>query len=192
MDVGAWLRRLGLERYEATFRDNGVDETVLPSRTADDLKEMGVSGVGHRRKLLDAIALFRTPGTGESPQSADAPSAAANLARDTAERRQVTVMFCDLVGSTALATRLDPEDLREVISAYQRSVAEVVRRFDGFVAKYLGDGVLAYFRSRRTRIDRGGGRSQDTSTSASACWHRDRTRHCRRSSRDGSGARGGG
>jgi class 3 adenylate cyclase len=145
MDVGSWLRSLGLERYEAIFRDNGVDATVLPSLTADDLKEMGVSGVGHRRKLLDAIALFRTPGAGESPQSPDATLAAANLARDTAERRQVTVMFCDLVGSTALAARLDPEDLRDVIAAYQKCATEVIRRFDGFVAKYLGDGVLAYF-----------------------------------------------
>jgi hypothetical protein len=97
MDVGSWLRGLGLERYVATFRDNGVDERVLPSLTADDLKEMGVSGVGHRRKLLDAIALLRTAGAGASPPSSDAPLVANNHARDTAERRQVTVMFCDLV-----------------------------------------------------------------------------------------------
>jgi class 3 adenylate cyclase/predicted ATPase len=145
MDLGAWLRSLGLERYEATFRDNGVDETVLPSLTAEDLKEMGVSGVGHRRKLLDALALLRTPGAGGSPPSPDAPLAATNLAKDTAERRQVTVMFCDMVGSTALAARLDPEDLRDIIAAYQRTATEVIRRCDGFVAKYLGDGVLVYF-----------------------------------------------
>jgi hypothetical protein len=162
MEVGSWLRGLHLERYEATFRDNGVDETVLPSLTADDLKEMGVSGVGHRRKLLDAIALLRTPVVGESPKSPDAPLAAANFAKDTAERRQVTVMFCDLVGSTALASRLDPEDLREVISAYQRSVAEVVRRFDGFVAKYLGDGSCLLRVSARSRGRRGTGRPRRT------------------------------
>jgi class 3 adenylate cyclase len=167
MDVGAWLRSLGLERYEATFRDNGVDATVLPSLTADGLKEMRVSGVGHRRKLLDAIALLRTSGAGE-PQSPIAPLAATSYAQDAAERRQVTVMFCDSVGSTALAARLDPEDLRDVITAYQKSATEVIRRFDGFVGKFLGDGVLAYFgypqahedgtgRARRARRGRGGG-----------------------------------
>src|SRR6516162_4336841 len=102
MDVGAWLRSLGLERYEAAFRENEIDETVLPKLTAEDLKELGVGALGHRRKLLDA--------------SAKAPSlvlpAADRTAKDTAERRQVTVMFSDLVGSTALAARMDPEDLR--------------------------------------------------------------------------------
>jgi class 3 adenylate cyclase/predicted ATPase len=131
MDVGAWLRSLGLERYEAVFRENEIDETVLPTLTADDLKDLGVGIVGHRRKVLDAIAALR----------ADANT----LPKDAAERRQVTVMFSDLVGSTALSARMDPEDLREVISAYQNCVAEIVRRFGGFVAKYLGDGVLVYF-----------------------------------------------
>src|SRR5215472_3106857 len=115
MDVVVWLRSLGLGRYEAAFRDNEIDETVLPSLTAEDLKDLGVSVVGHRRKLLDAIAALR---------------------------RQVTVMFCDLVGSTALSTQFDPEDLRTLFGQYHLAVKEAVAAFDGFVAKYMGDGVL--------------------------------------------------
>ena len=144
MDVGGWLRSLGLEQYEAAFRDNDIDDTVLSSLTAGDLKELGIRTVGHRRKLLDAIALLRTDAIGKAP-APEAPPAPASRAHDTAERRQVTVMFSDLVGSTALSARMDPEDLREVISAYQKCVAETVQRFGGFVAKYMGDGVLVYF-----------------------------------------------
>jgi class 3 adenylate cyclase len=141
-DVGGWLRGLGLGQYEATFRENEIDQSVLPSLTAEDLKELGIGALGHRRKLLDAIALLRAEPAAK-PTSAEAPSAVPP--QDTAERRQVTVMFSDLVGSTALSARMDPEDLREVISAYQKCVAETVRRFGGFVAKYMGDGVLVYF-----------------------------------------------
>ena len=144
MDVGGWLRRLGLEQYEAAFRENEIDDTVLPSLTAEDLKDLGVGFVGHRRKLLDAIAALRADASAKRRLS-DAPPATDKYAQDTAERRQVTVMFSDLVGSTALSARMDPEDLREVISAYQKCVAETVRRFGGFVAKYMGDGVLVYF-----------------------------------------------
>ncbi len=144
MDVGGWLRSLGLERYEAAFRENEIDDTVLPSLTAEDLKELGVGILGHRRKLLDAIAALRADANAKAP-SLDARPAIDTSPRDTAERRQVTVMFSDLVGSTALSARMDPEDLREVISAYQKCVAETVRRFGGFVAKYMGDGVLVYF-----------------------------------------------
>jgi len=144
MDVGDWLRSLGLEQYEAAFRDNAIDASILPSLTAEDFKELGIGTVGHRRKLLDAIAALRVDAKAKQPAS-DAASLADRPATDTAERRQVTVMFCDLVGSTALAARMDPEDLREVISAYQKCVAETVRRFGGFVAKYMGDGVLVYF-----------------------------------------------
>ena len=147
MDLGSWLRGLGLERYEATFRENDVDETVLPNLTAEDLKELGVASLGHRRKLLDAIAVLRTDANGKSPSAdvATASSAPSISPEDRAERRQVTVMFSDLVGSTALSARMDPEDLREVISAYQKCAAETVGRFGGFVAKYMGDGVLVYF-----------------------------------------------
>jgi class 3 adenylate cyclase/predicted ATPase len=147
MDIVVWLRSLGLGRYEAAFRDNEIDETVLPSLTHENLKELGVSALGHRLKLLDAIAALRNDASGKalSVDAATPSSALSALREDRAERRQVTVMFSDLVGSTALSARLDPEDLREVISAYQKSVAETVRRFDGFVAKYMGDGVLVYF-----------------------------------------------
>ncbi len=153
MDVADWLRGLGLEQYEPAFRANEIDERVLPSLTAEDLKDLGVTLVGHRRRLLDAIAALgsplpnpplpgRVPGiTGEGRVGAEA------------ERRQLTVMFCDLVGSTALSARLDPEDLREVIAAYHRAVAEIVAGLDGFVAKYMGDGVLVYFGYPRAHED---------------------------------------
>jgi class 3 adenylate cyclase/predicted ATPase len=144
MDLAGWLRSLGLEQYEAAFRENAIDDMVLPSLTAEDLKDLGVGLVGHRRKLLDAIAALRAEANAKTPPY-DAVAAVDRSATDTAERRQVTVMFCDLVGSTALSARMDLEDLREVISGYQTCVAETVRRFDGFVAKYMGDGVLVYF-----------------------------------------------
>src|SRR6185312_10350530 len=147
MDVVVWLRSLGLGKYEAVFRENEIDETVLPNLTAEDLKELGVTALGHRRKLLDAIAALRADASGKAPSAdvtttSSAPSASPE---DHAERRQVTVMFSDLVGSTALSARMDPEDLREVISAYQKCVTDSVQRFGGFVAKYMGDGVLVYF-----------------------------------------------
>src|SRR6266699_5450156 len=144
MDLGGWLRSLGLGQYEAAFRDNAIDDTVLPNLTAEDLKDLGVDIVGHRRKLLDAIAALRADASAKAPPL-DALPATDITAKDTAERRQVTVMFSDLVGSTALSARMDPEDLREVISAYQKCVAETVQRFGGYVAKYMGDGVLVYF-----------------------------------------------
>jgi hypothetical protein len=111
MDIGGWLRRLGLEQYEAAFRENKIDDTVLPGLTVEDLKDLGVGLVGDRRKLLDAIAALRAEASAPTPLS-DASLATDKAAKDTAERRQVTVMFSDLVGSTALAARMDPEDLR--------------------------------------------------------------------------------
>ena len=149
MDVVAWLRGLGLEQYAPAFRDNDVDVEVLPALTTDDLISIGVTSVGHRRKLLAAIASL-----GAAPPAGTvraAPRDAPTLA--DAERRQLTVMFCDLVGSTELSSRLDPEDLREVIGAYHRAVADVVRSLDGFVAKYMGDGVLIYFGYPRAHED---------------------------------------
>jgi class 3 adenylate cyclase len=147
MDIVVWLRRLNLGKYEAVFRENDIDETVLPSLTDEHLKELGVASLGHRVKLLDAVAALRTgtspPGPSGDPKAPQgAPSASAE---ERAERRQVTVMFSDLVGSTALSARMDPEDLREVISSYQKCVAETVQRFGGYVAKYMGDGVLIFF-----------------------------------------------
>jgi class 3 adenylate cyclase/predicted ATPase/ABC-type transport system involved in cytochrome c biogenesis ATPase subunit len=156
MEVGDWLRSLGLGQYEATFRDNGIDGAVLPKLTVDDLKDLGVAAVGHRRKILSAIEELNFPSVvpddvagaplSRSPSPADA-------ARDTAERRQLTVMFCDLVGSTTLTVRLDPEDMRQVIRAYQDACSGVVARYDGFVAQFLGDGILAYFGFPRAHED---------------------------------------
>ena len=146
MDIDSWLQSLGLGKYEAAFRENDIDETVLPGLTHETLKELGVASIGHRVKLLDAIAALRND-TGAKGSSSDPDHSAAPRVspEDRAERRQVTVMFSDLVGSTALSARMDPEDLREVISAYQKCVADTVQRFGGFVAKYMGDGVLIYF-----------------------------------------------
>ena len=147
MDVWGWLRELGLERYERAFRDNDVDADVLPELTADDLIGLGVASIGHRRKLLAAIAALRrdAPFPEAQPAQAELASSAITPRPPEAERRQLTVMFVDLAGSTALSTRLDPEDMREVIRAYQDAVAGEVARFEGQVAKYMGDGVLAYF-----------------------------------------------
>jgi class 3 adenylate cyclase len=137
VDVVVWLRSLGLEKYEPVFRENEIDADVLPELTELDLEKLGVP-LGHRKRLLKAIATL-------GAEQKLAPSGPSPVRPDTAERRQVTVMFSDLVGSTALSTRMDLEDLREVISAYQKCLAETVQRFGGFVAKYMGDGVLVYF-----------------------------------------------
>src|SRR3954463_13929243 len=148
VDVGAWLRGLGLERYEQAFRDNDVDAEVLPELTAEDLIGLGIASVGHRRKLLAAIAVLRDGPAAPAPTPSPVepvPSPPAAARSSEAERRQLTVMFVDLVGSTELSRRLDPEDMRELIHAYQNIVTGEVTRFDGHVAKYMGDGVLAYF-----------------------------------------------
>jgi predicted ATPase/class 3 adenylate cyclase len=140
MDVAAWLRSLGLERYAPAFHENEVGWELLPKVTADDLKDLGVLLAGHRRKLLDAIAtLGSKPSAAAIAISPDLPAVV------DAERRQLTILFCDLVDSTALSARLDPEDLHAVIAAYHRVVGDVVAEFDGFVSQYSGDGILAYF-----------------------------------------------
>jgi class 3 adenylate cyclase/predicted ATPase len=136
--VAEWLEKLGMSEYVQRFAENRIDFSVLPDLTDHDLEKLGVV-LGDRRKMLRAIA---NPEAHKITAAAGAP---AGPPRDTAERRQVTVMFSDLVGSTALSARMDPEDLRDVITAYQKCVAEAVRRFGGFVAKYMGDGVLVYF-----------------------------------------------
>jgi predicted ATPase/class 3 adenylate cyclase len=137
MDVSSWLRDLGLESYAHAFQANDINAEVLSRLTAEDLIALGIGSIGHRRKLLDAIAELGKPDS-EAQQEAEAAPRAA-------ERRQLTVMFCDLVGSTALAARLDPEDMGAAIRGYQQCCAEVVERWGGHVAKYMGDGVLAYF-----------------------------------------------
>ena len=142
--IADWLEQLGMAEYTQRFADNHIDFTILGDLTDQDLEKIGISSLGHRRKLLRAIKSLESIKKSAPPVAA-ATSAAPPLPVDTAERRQVTVLFADLVGSTALSARMDPEDLRELISAYQNCVADAVRRFDGFVARYLGDGVLAYF-----------------------------------------------
>jgi class 3 adenylate cyclase len=137
--IAEWLEKLGMPEYAQRFAENDIDTAVLRHLTDQDLKELGVS-LGHRRKMLAAIAEVAG-----AEQTSLQPASTESKPQDTAERRQVTVMFSDMVGSTALSARMDPEDLREVISAYQKCVAETVQRFGGFVAKYMGDGVLVYF-----------------------------------------------
>src|SRR5215469_12956123 len=139
VDIADWLRGLGLEKYAPAFDENAINWDVLSGLTTDDLKEIGVAALGDRRRLLAAIAAL---GEGALP-AAPAPERSSVAAE--AERRQLTVMFCELVGSTPLSSRLDPEDFREVIAAYHRAVAGVVTAFDGFVGRYMGDGVLVYF-----------------------------------------------
>ena len=146
MQLADWLEQLDLGQYAQRFAENDISFAVLPDLTDQHLKEIGVS-LGHRLQLLRAIAEL-TSGGKEAPKPAVASAASAATEpnpKGTAERRQVTVMFSDLVGSTALGGRMDPEDFREVICAYQKCVTETVQRFGGFVAKYMGDGVLVYF-----------------------------------------------
>src|SRR5262245_6820988 len=147
MEVGGWLRSLGLGRYEARFRASEIDADILPELTDVDLKELGVP-LGHRKRLLRAISGLAATETSAAPSASTGAKP-----HSAAERRQLTVMFCDLVGSTALSVRFDPEELREEIHAYQNAVSGVVARYDGFVAKYMGDGVLAYFGYPRAHED---------------------------------------
>ena len=153
IDVASWLQQLGLAQYEPAFRDNEVDGDVLPDLTAEDLIGIGVTLVGHRRKLLSAIAALGAaapaPALTATPASVPPPAPAPAQA----ERRQLTVMFCDLVGSTALSTGMDPEDLRDVIASFQSRCSAAIRRYDGFVAKYMGDGILVYFGYPRAHED---------------------------------------
>src|SRR5215831_13031313 len=151
MDIVVWLRSLGLGKYEAAFRENEIDETVLRSLTHETLKELGVTAVGHRLKLLDAIAALRAEGGTKAPppaaapagQSATPPSAAPPQA--AGERRYLTVLFCDLVGSTSISARLDAEEWRDLVGAYLDAASAAVTELGGYVAKKLGDGLMALF-----------------------------------------------
>ena len=138
MDIAAWLHGLGLEQYGSAFRENNVDAEVLLCLTAEDLKDIGIISVGHRRKLLDAVTQLQG-------RPAPQPLAGAESEATGSERRQLTVMFVDLVGSTALSTMLDPEEMSEVLRRYQNCCAGEIVRLEGHVAKFMGDGVLAYF-----------------------------------------------
>jgi SAM domain (Sterile alpha motif)/Adenylate and Guanylate cyclase catalytic domain len=142
MDVAQWLQDLGLPDYTALFREQAIDADVLPSLTDADFEKLGLP-LGHRKKLLTAMAALGA-----------APSSTVSIRRPShAERRQLTVMFVDLVGSTSLSTRLDPEDMRETLTAYQNAVAGEIARFEGHLAKFMGDGVLAYFGWPRAHED---------------------------------------
>src|SRR5215831_14406478 len=139
-EIRRWLETIGLGQYADAFEANDIDIDLLTQVDDQSLKDIGMSSAGHRLRIRNAITKL---GAHVQSETADGPLMSAGAA--SAERRQVTVMFSDLVGSTALSARMDPEDLREVISAYQKCVAETVQRFGGFVAKYMGDGVLVYF-----------------------------------------------
>ena len=151
MDVADWLRGLGLGQYEAAFHENSVTVDLLPSLTLEDLRDLGITAVGHRRRLLDAIAALRADRDLARGRSSDVQTAGPahddrhRSLQSAAERRRISVMFCDVVGFTTLSSHLDPEDLSEVIRAYQACVARTIARFDGFIARYVGDGVLIYF-----------------------------------------------
>jgi hypothetical protein len=156
MDIAVWLRELGLEQYEPAFRENDIDAEVLPELVEGDLERLGTTSLGHRKRLLKAIAVLRCTGRDAQPLPAavPVPGPRSALGETTAspERRQLTVMFIDLVGSTALSSRLDPEVMRDVLRAYQNVVAGEVGRFEGYVAKFMGDGFWSTSAGpRRTR-----------------------------------------
>jgi class 3 adenylate cyclase len=153
IDVTGWLQQLGLAQYEPAFRDNAVDGDVLPDLTAEDLIGLGVTLIGHRRKLLSAIAALGAAAPVLAPTATPASVPHPGPVPAQAERRQLTVMFCDLVGSTALSAAMDPEDLRDVIATYQKRCSVAIRHYDGFVAKYMGDGILVYFGYPRAHED---------------------------------------
>jgi class 3 adenylate cyclase len=140
VDVGGWLKSLGLEQYEAAFRENGVSEEDLPHLTAEDLQDLGVVAAGHRRRLLVAIAKLQNDNASSQAAGPSSDHPASIPADDTVphagERRQLTVMFCDLVGSTALSEKLDPEELRDLLHAYRTLCGDVIARYDGLVARY--------------------------------------------------------
>jgi class 3 adenylate cyclase len=142
--IADWLEKVGMSEYAERFAENGINAAALPHLTDQDLKDIGVL-LGHRRIILAAISKL----AGAAAATPEPTAHVEPKPQDSAERRQVTVMFSDLVGSTALSARMDPEDLREVISAYQKCVAEALRHFGCFMVKYIGDGVLVYFESQR-------------------------------------------
>ena len=143
-DIRLWLEELGLGQYADAFDENDIRLGILSDLTPDDLKDIGVQSVGHRRALLSAIATLREGAAGE-PGPADPPPPDRDIRPPEAERRQITVLFCDLVGSTALSAKLDPEELRDVMAVYQNAAGAVIERYDGHVAQYLGDGLMTYF-----------------------------------------------
>ena len=138
-DIKKWLDELGLSQYVDAFDENDIGWSVLPKLDHDLLKEMGIKSIGHRVQLLEAPSKLD-----DQKASAETESEKGDTPGD-AERRQLTVMFCDLVGSTELSRRLDPEEMREVNRAFEACCEAAIKRYDGFLARYMGDGVLAYF-----------------------------------------------
>lgn len=148
MDVVQWLQKIGFEKYLNSFLENNIDQDVLLELTDSDLKELGVSALGDRKKILNAISNLKTDDSRKTSKLADPIETAVKQNQSTqnkGERRQLTVMFCDMVGSTEISNRLDPEELRELMRQYQDAVAGCIARYDGYLAKFLGDGILAYF-----------------------------------------------
>src|SRR5215831_597629 len=149
MDIVVWLRSLGLGKYEAAFRENEIDETVLPSLTDEHLKELGVTALGHRVKLLDAIAALPKDENVQTATASARPLAATPSAvpvvEAVGERRYLTVMFCDLVGSTSISAQLDAEEWRDLVRSYLDAASEAVTEMGGHVAKKLGDGLMALY-----------------------------------------------
>jgi class 3 adenylate cyclase len=160
VDIGVWLRGLDLQQYEQAFRDNAIDFEVLAELTEADLEKLGVL-LGHRKKILMAVAGLATQSAAGSSPTGQAPSeplpidpgAPGEQPLSQAERRQLTVMFVDLAGSTALSSQLDPEEMNMLLRAYQDAVAGEVGRFEGYVAKFMGDGVVVYFGWPRAHED---------------------------------------
>lgn len=144
IDVPELLAKLGLDQYAANFIDNDIDAHLLPQLTNDDLKEIGIVSLGHRKSILNAIEFLNRE---------DSEATAPPKPKGDAERRQLTVMFCDLVGSTELSSRMDPEEFRELITAYQEICTTAIKRLDGYIARYLGDGLLVYFGYPRAHED---------------------------------------
>ena len=140
-DIGEWLRSIGLEQYETSFRDNAIDSDVLTSLSAEDLKEIGVVAIGHRRRLINAIADLAE----ETSPAEISSETQFGARRRKSENRQLTIVFCDLAESTRLSDILDAEDLQDVITSYQNEVTRIIEKYDGFVARYIGDGILAFF-----------------------------------------------
>jgi hypothetical protein len=144
-DVGKWLDSLGLGQYAEAFEENAITWATLPELDHDLLKEVGVKPVGHRVAILKAIQSLDSDGGIPPGQHEQLSPSRQPTPTGEAERRQLTVMFCDLVGSTALSGKLDPEDLREVITSFQDKCREAIDRYSGFIARYMGDGMLVYF-----------------------------------------------
>lgn len=144
-NVSKWLEELGLGQYTEAFTQNDIDEELLPELNDADLEKLGISSLGHRKKLLKAIAALQVSESAPAPTSLQPDAIPPAPIAPEAARRQLTVMFCDMVGSTELSTKLDPEDMREVITSFQDTARRAIQRYAGYIARYMGDGMLVYF-----------------------------------------------